>query len=76
VLKEHNIEKVVVCGVMTDCCCDTTGRSTLNRGFETWMVSDGIGSKNVIQHERGLEVFTFAFGDVVDTEEVLRRLDG
>jgi nicotinamidase-related amidase len=52
VLKEHNIKRVVVCGVMTDGCCDTAGRSAFNRGFETWIVSDRTGNKNVVQHER------------------------
>jgi nicotinamidase-related amidase len=76
VLKAKNIERVLVCGVMTDCCCDTTGRSAFNRGFETWLVSDATGSANTTQHQRGLKAFGFAFGDVIDTDEVLRRLSG
>jgi nicotinamidase-related amidase len=76
VLKEKNIERVIVCGVMTDCCCDTTGRSAFNRGFETWLVNDATGSANSVQHERGLEAFGFAFGDVINTDEVLHRMSG
>lgn len=76
VLKEENIARVIICGVMTDCCCDTTGRSAFNRGFETWLVSDATGSANSTQHERGLKSFGFAFGDVIDTDEVLHRMNG
>jgi len=75
VLHKKGIERVVVCGVMTDCCCDTTARSAFNRGFETWLVSDATGSEDKTQHQAGLKGFGFAFGDVVDTDEVIKRLD-
>lgn len=73
-LSEKNIERVVVCGVMTDCCCDTTARSAFNRGFETWLVEDACGSANKKQHEAGLRGFGFAFGDVLKTADVLGRM--
>ncbi|KAF2679713.1 Isochorismatase hydrolase [Lentithecium fluviatile CBS 122367] len=70
----EEVERVVVTGVMTDCCCDTTGRGAFNRGFETWMVGNGVGSASEEQHERGLKAWAFGYGEVVGTEEVLRRL--
>ena len=75
-LRTRRVEKVVVCGVMTDCCCDTTARSAFNRGFETWLVDDACGSANERQHEAGLQGFGYAFGDVIGTGEVVRRLGG
>ncbi|OCL06237.1 Isochorismatase hydrolase [Glonium stellatum] len=74
VLKKNDVERVVICGVMTDCCCDTTGRAAFNKGFETWLVKDATGSANKTQHQRGLAAFGFAFGDVLGTEEVIERL--
>jgi len=74
VLHEKNVERIVVCGVMTDCCCDTTARSAFNRGWETWMVKDACGSANEKQHEAGLSGFGFACGGLVSTEEVLRKV--
>lgn len=68
------MERVVICGVMTDCCCDTTARSAFNRGFETWLVDDACGTASDEQHKAGLKGFGFAFGEVVKTEEVLKRL--
>lgn len=73
-LEEQKVERVVVVGVMTDCCCDTTARSAFNRGYETWLVSDACGSANKQQHEAGLRGFAFAFGEVVTTQEVLKRV--
>lgn len=73
-LEEAKTERVVVCGVMTDCCCDTTARSAFNRGFETWLVSDACGSANKTQHQAGLRGFEFAFGPVLTTEEAIATL--
>ena len=74
ILRRDEVERVVVCGVMTDCCCDTTARSAFNRGYETWLVKDACGSANKKQHEAGLRGFGFAFGEVLGTEEVVRRM--
>lgn len=74
ILKEQNVERVVVCGVMTDCCCDTSARSAFNRGFETWLVDDACGTANKTQHQAGLRGFGYAFGDVLRTAEVIKRL--
>lgn len=73
-LRDAGVERVVICGVMTDCCCDTTGRSAFNRGFETWLVSDACGSASKAQHERGVKAWAFGYGDVVAAAEVLKRL--
>jgi nicotinamidase-related amidase len=73
-LRKAKVDRVVIVGVMTDCCCDTTGRSAFNRGFETWMVSDATGSAHKTQHEAGLKAWGFGYGDVIDSKEVLRRL--
>ncbi|KAF2029807.1 Isochorismatase hydrolase [Setomelanomma holmii] len=73
-LRREGVQRVVIVSVMTDCCCDTTGRGAFNRGFEKWMVSDGMGSADKTQHEAGLKAWGFGYGDVIDTEEVLKRL--
>lgn len=73
-LEEGQVERVVVCGVMTDCCCDTTARSAFNRGYETWLVSDACGSANKTQHEAGLRGFGFAFGQTPPTVQAIQKL--
>ena len=74
-LDKDSVERVVVCGVMTDCCCDTTARSAFNRGYETWLVEDACGTESQEQHEAGLKGYAFGYGEVLSTEEVLKRLE-
>jgi len=73
-LRAMRVERVVVTGVMTDCCCDTSARSAFNRGFETWMVSDGCGSAKKRQHEAALKSWAFGYGDVITAAEVEERV--
>lgn len=74
ILGKKEVERVIVCGTMTDCCCDTTARSAFNRGYETWLVDDACGTASESQHQAGLRGFAFAFGDVIKTSEVIKRL--
>ncbi len=74
ILRAAEIDRVVVCGVMMDCCVDTTARGTFNRGYETWVVSNACGSVNKRQHEAALKCHEFGFGEILETKEVLGRL--
>ena len=58
---------------MTDCCCNMTGASAFNRGFETWMLRDACPSASKTQHEAGLRGFRFAFGEVLLTRDALSK---
>ncbi|KAL6249385.1 hypothetical protein RBB50_003238 [Rhinocladiella similis] len=76
ILEAAKIERVIVCGVMTDVCVDTSCRAAFNRGYETWLVSDATGSASRSQHLAGLKSYAFAYGEVLETIEVLARLKG
>lgn len=39
-LKDHEIEAIVVCGITTNHCCDTTARVGSNLGFRVWFPLD------------------------------------
>ena len=71
-LARRSVTKLVIAGVMTDCCVDTTARSAFNRGYETSLVKDACGTSSKEQHTRGLEGFEFAFGEVLSASEVMK----
>ncbi|KIW39291.1 uncharacterized protein PV06_09076 [Exophiala oligosperma] len=74
ILEAAKVERVIVCGVMTDVCCDASAKPAFSRGYETWFVSDATGSGNKSQHLAGLKCYSFAYGDVLKTTEVLDHL--
>ena len=72
----HDIETVLVVGVATNVCCDSTARDCMMRGFRTLMVSDANASFSDAEHQAALTTFITFFGDVQSTDEVVERLTG
>jgi nicotinamidase-related amidase len=46
-LNENGIDTVVICGYMTQMCCDTTARQAMHLGFNVEFLSDATGTLNV-----------------------------
>ena len=70
----NTMEMVLITGVATNVCCDSTGRDCMMRGFPTIMVSDGNASFTEDEHQAALLNFITYFGDVQSTDEVVARL--
>ena len=49
-LKKKDIHQVVICGVMTNICCETTARSAFVRGFEVFFPIDGTATYKEEHH--------------------------
>lgn len=73
-LLDDRIEGVVICGLMTDACCDSTGRSAFNRGFETWLIDDACATDSEDQYRAALKGFANIYGDVMSTSEAIDLL--
>ncbi len=71
VLRRDAIQTVLVAGVATNVCCESTARDAMMRGFRTVMVSDANASFTEAEHEAALCNFITYFGDVQSTDEVL-----
>jgi isochorismate hydrolase len=54
ILKEKDISQVVICGVMTNICCETTARSAFVRGFEVFFPVDGTATYKEEHHMSSL----------------------
>jgi len=46
ILKEHETSQIVITGVMTHLCCETTARSAFVRGFEVFFPINGTATYN------------------------------
>jgi nicotinamidase-related amidase len=45
-LKENNISKLILCGMMTDVCVDSTTRAAMDFGFENTIITDAVTTRN------------------------------
>lgn len=73
-LKAQEVHDVVICGVMTHLCCETTARSAFVRGFRVWFTVDGTASYNAEFHLGTLRNLAHGFATPVLTSEVLSAL--
>jgi ureidoacrylate peracid hydrolase len=69
-LRKHDAETVLVTGVATNVCCESTARTAMMEGFRTIMISDGNAALWDEDHEATLRNFITFFGDVQTTAEV------
>lgn len=74
VLRERGIETVVICGVDTRFCVETTVRDASDRGFEVVLVGDACASKSRELHEQGVTLLRDAYCVVLQTDEVIATL--
>ncbi len=70
ILHEENISQVVICGVMTNVCCETTARSAFVRGFEVFFTIDGTATYNEDQHMSTLMNLSYGFAVPVLLDEL------
>jgi len=78
-LLSRGVAQVVVCGVMTHLCCETTARSAFVNGFNVWFTVDGTATYNEEFHTATLLNLSHGFAVPVLVEEVMgavQRIDG
>jgi nicotinamidase-related amidase len=78
VLKHHGIENLLVCGVTTEVCVNTTVREANDRGYRCVVISDGCASYFPEFHEMGLRMIKAQggiFGWVADSAAVLQAMN-
>ncbi len=78
VLKQHGIANLLVCGVTTEVCVNTTVREANDRGYRCVVISDGCASYFPEFHEMGLKMIKAQggiFGWVADSAAVLEAMD-
>lgn len=74
-LQAHHITQVVITGVMTHLCCETTARAAFTRGVEVFVVVDGMATYNEDFHFASLLNLAHGFALPVLAEELLEKMD-
>ena len=73
-LKEQGIDTLLITGVATSTCCDSTARDASMWGLRTIMVSDGNADQTEALHRHTLGKFLVSFGDVQSTDQLIGKL--
>ena len=73
-LKEKGITQVVITGVMTHLCCETTARSAFMRGFTVFFPIDGTATYNEDFHRSTLLNLSHGFAIPALIEELAEEV--
>lgn len=85
-LRQNDIDTVVICGLTTNHCVETTTRMAGNLGFDTWLVSDAcatfdrIGPDGQVWPAETIHAVSLAslhgeFATVITTDELLQAVN-
>ena len=71
ILREHGIRTLVVTGVATNICVESTLREGFNRGYYIVVPSDCVAAHNTELHEATLKNVAFILGDVTTADDLI-----
>ncbi len=74
VLRCLGVSDLVICGVMTNLCCETTARDAFMRDYRVFFTADGTASVSEEMHLGALRTLAFGFAQVILAEEIVHRL--
>lgn len=74
ILKDKGVQQVVICGVLTNLCCETTARSAFMKGFEVYFTTDATATYKKEMHEATLLNLSYGFAIVVTVDNVIKAL--
>jgi nicotinamidase-related amidase len=74
-LKNMNLEQLIVCGVLTNACVESSARAGSDLGFYVTIVDDACAAWSESAHAASLRSFEMCFGAVATTDAVIRQLN-
>jgi isochorismate hydrolase len=69
-LKSKKIDELIITGVMTNCCCETTARDAFVRDYRVFFVSDATATASDELHLASLKNISFGFSYIVSTKQL------
>jgi isochorismate hydrolase len=70
ILKGHHVTSIVITGVLTHLCCETTARDAFMRNYDIFFVSDATASDSKTLHSASLATLSDGFATILTTNEV------
>lgn len=76
VLRDHGVERVMLAGVVTSICIDSTGRAAHERGYQVSVLSDCTAGRTTFEQEFYCESVFPIYAEVVESPRFLAELSG
>ena len=73
-LRAEGIEELIITGVMTNCCCETTAREGFVRDYRIFFAADATATANDDLHLSTLKTLAYGFAHIVSSEEVCKQI--
>jgi len=73
-VKNKKITNLIVCGIETHICIQQTVLDCLKKGFEVILISDAMGSRNMVDHDIALQRMTQSGASITTTESIIFEL--
>lgn len=74
VLRENELDTLLIAGTKTNVCCESTARDAYMLDFRVVMLSDCTATSSDEEHAATLNTFQLYFGDVMTIDEVTARM--
>lgn len=74
ILRVLKIEDLVIAGIMTNLCCESTARDAYYRDYRVFFPADGTGSVNEEMHLASLLNLAFGFANITETNTLISEL--
>lgn len=66
-LRSGGYRRVIVCGITTSMCVESTVRDIGQRDFETYVVEDGCADFDAERHRASMQAMEFGFARIIDS---------
>ncbi|KAK7310248.1 hypothetical protein RJT34_07644 [Clitoria ternatea] len=73
-LVEMGVKEVIVTGVMTNLCCETSSRDAFVRGFRVFFSTDATATSSLDLHEATLKNMAYGFAYLLDRQRLKQAL--
>lgn len=70
-LKSKGVKKLLITGVLTNLCCESTARAAFDLGLEVYFLVDGTAAYNEAMHRESLHNLSYGFSSPLCAQNIL-----
>jgi isochorismate hydrolase len=74
ILRSKGIQDLIISGVMTNLCCETTARDAFMRDYRVFFLIDGTATGKDDHHLAALKNLGFGFAYLITCDELIQNL--